>query len=221
MVDFIKAQEKVLAKPIKDLDDCRLAMACLGRIRENFIEMDMDLELMEAAYATFQRFKIDVPKEDIERVDTLRFTFTMMINHAKIVQEEIVKVQGPLQAQLNAGVMVFAQDVEVFDNDYELNGPMVPGLQAREASERVLLFQSRFDELWAKFDMYSSGEALFGLEVHDYPVLHQRKKDLNLLNKLYSLYLQVNATIDGYFDLFWSDVDTEVIVVELTEFQNR
>lgn len=81
MVDFIKQQEKILAKPIKDLDDCRLAMACLQRIRENFIEMDLDLGLMEEAYSTFAKFKIDVPKEDVERIDTLRFNFNNMVNN--------------------------------------------------------------------------------------------------------------------------------------------
>lgn len=69
--------------------------------------------------------------------------------------------------------------------------------------------------------MYSSGEALFGLEVHDYPILHKRKKEFNLLNKLYGLYLAVNHSIDGYYDLLWMDVDTEIIIAELTEFQNR
>lgn len=98
---------------------------------------------------------------------------------------------------------------------------MVPGLSAREASDRVLLFQDRFDELWRKFEMYSSGEKLFGLEVNDYPILHKRKKEFNLLNKLYGLYLQVNHSIDGYYDLLWTDVDTEVIMAELQDFQNR
>lgn len=56
-------------------------MACLQLIRENFIEMDLDLGLMEEAYGIFSRFKIDVPKEDIERIDTLRFNFENMVNH--------------------------------------------------------------------------------------------------------------------------------------------
>lgn len=98
---------------------------------------------------------------------------------------------------------------------------MIPGLAAREASDRVLLFQSRFDELWRRFEMYSSGQRLFGLEVTDYPILHQRKKDLNLLNKLYGLYILVNNSIDGYFDILWTDVEFEDIMAELTEFQNR
>lgn len=140
---------------------------------------------------------------------------------AKTVQEQICTVQGPLLEELNAGVAVFAQDVDVFDEDFDANGPMVPGLSAREASDRVLLFQDRFDELWRRFEMYSSGEALFGLEVKDYPALHKRKKEFNLLNKLYGLYLAVNQSIDGYYDLLWSDVDTEIIFAELQEFQNR
>ena len=37
MVDFIAEQEFILAKPINDLDDVRMAMNCLEKIRENFI----------------------------------------------------------------------------------------------------------------------------------------------------------------------------------------
>ncbi|KAK5645861.1 hypothetical protein RI129_004325 [Pyrocoelia pectoralis] len=221
MIDFIKTQEKVLARPIKNLDDCRLAMMCLQRIRENFIEMDMDMTLIEEVYAIFLKFNIDVPQDDLDRIDTLRYNFNQMITNGKKMQVNICKVQEPLQKELLAGVKVFGKDVEGFDVDYEINGPMVPGLQAREASDRVLIFQARFDDLWAKFEMYSSGESLFGLEVHDYPILQKRKKEFVLLNKLYGLYTQVNSTIDGYFELLWTDVDTEVIINELAEFQNK
>lgn len=59
----------------------RIAMNCLETIRNNFIEMDMDLGTMEESYAIFLRFKVAVSKEDIDRVDTLRMNFTNMINH--------------------------------------------------------------------------------------------------------------------------------------------
>lgn len=87
MVDFIKAQEKILSKPIKDLDDCRIAMNCLENIRNNFIEMDMDLGTMEESYSIFIRFKVDVSKEDTDRVDTLRLNFTNMVNHVQFSRE--------------------------------------------------------------------------------------------------------------------------------------
>lgn len=86
---------------------------------------------------------------------------------------------------------------------------------------RVLLFQARFDELWRKYEVYSSGEKLFGLQVKEYPVLEERKKQFNLLQRLYGLYLVVIKAIDGYFELAWSEVDIEVIMAELQEFQNK
>lgn len=56
---------------------------------------------------------------------------------------------------------------------------------------RVILFQSRFDELWRRFEMYSNGEKLFGMEVKDYPILHQKKKEFNLLSKLFVFFFFV------------------------------
>jgi len=86
---------------------------------------------------------------------------------------------------------------------------------------RLILFQARFDELWERFQTFSSGEALFGIEVTDYPVLHQRKRELSLLQKLYTLYLQVMRTIDSYYDIPWAEIDIESIITELADFQNR
>lgn len=38
MIDFIKEHEKILQKPINNLDDVRQAMAVLEKIRDNYIE---------------------------------------------------------------------------------------------------------------------------------------------------------------------------------------
>ncbi|KAF5272454.1 hypothetical protein FQR65_LT04922 [Abscondita terminalis] len=220
VVDFIKAREKVLGRVISNLDDCRIGMNCLQQVREYFINMDLLLQELEEVYGILTNHDIDIPKEDADRIDSLRLNFQNMIEHAK-VQAAIVEIQGPLLEELLAGVKVLSEDVTAFDIDFELNGPLIPGLHAREASDRVLLFQARFDDLWAKFENYATGEALFGLPPSDYPILHKRKKEFVLLNRLYGLYLQVNMTIDGYFDLLWSEVDIETMTAEITEFQNR
>lgn len=58
------------------------------------------------------------------------------------------------------------------------SGPNVPGIDPREASERLAIYQTRFDELWRKFTTYSGGEELFGLPVTDYPDLQVRQQPL-------------------------------------------
>lgn len=85
----------------------------------------------------------------------------------------------------------------------------------------MTLFQMRFDELWERYERYANGEKLFGLPLSEYPTLFERKKQMNLLNKLYSLYVQVIKSIDGYKDLLWSEVDIDAINADLVEFQNR
>lgn len=88
-------------------------------------------------------------------------------------------------------------------------------------AHRVIMFQSRFDDLWRRFEMYSNGEKLFGLVVNDYPILHQKKKEFNLLSKLYSLYLAVMNSIDGYFQTPWGEINIEQIIAQLSEFDIR
>ena len=58
------------------------------------------------------------------------------------------------------------------------------------------------------FQTYSNGEELFGLPVTDHPELKRIRKELNLLQKLYSLYNLVMDSIDGYYDILWTEVST-------------
>ncbi|KAL6445584.1 hypothetical protein ACFW04_000844 [Cataglyphis niger] len=221
VTDYISEKNKVLSRNIKDLEDVRVAMKCLGEIRDDFILLDMELILIEETYTLMAKFNIDILKEDQDIVDGLRYNFSNMLYMAKQVQAIICEMQEPLRNELVSGVAVLKEKVAQFDIDFELNGPMVEGIPAKEASERLILFQVRFEELWERYETYSSGESLFGIEITEYPALQQRKREINLLQKLYTLYLQVMHTIDSYFDIPWSEIDIEAIETELADFQNK
>ncbi|XP_018048480.1 PREDICTED: dynein heavy chain 8, axonemal [Atta colombica] len=221
ITDYILEKNKVLSRHIKDLEDVRVAMKCLAEIRDDFVSIDMELILIEETYTLMGKFNIDILKEDQDIVDGLRYNFNNMLNIAKQVQIVICEMQEPLKKELIDGVVVLKKKVAQFDIDFELNGPMIEGIPAKEASERVILFQARFEELWERYETYSSGESLFGIEVTEYPALQQRKKELHLLQKLYTLYLQVMRTIDSYYDIPWSEIDIESIITELVDFQNK
>ena len=98
---------------------------------------------------------------------------------------------------------------------------MVANVAPREASDRLVIFQNRFDNLYRKYTTYTGGEELFGLPVSECPELLQIKKEIGLLQKLYGLYNDVIDTVNGYYDILWSEVDIEKINLELSEFQNR
>lgn len=98
---------------------------------------------------------------------------------------------------------------------------MEPGIEPREASDRLALFQARFDDLWSKYETYSGGEALFGLPVREYPDLQDIRKELGILQKLYQLYNVVLDTVGGYYSIAWTEIDIEAINQQLLDFQTR
>lgn len=152
---------------------------------------------------------------------TISQIFSFFVFQSKKVQKNLVDVQEPFKKVMIEGIEKFRQDIEQFDRDFEDKGPLQPGLPAREASDRVTIFQMRFDDLWEQYERYANGEKLFGLPLSEYPTLFEKKKQMNLLSKLYSLYSQVMRSIDGYYDVLWVDVDIDAITNEIQEFQNR
>ena len=184
-----------------------------------------------------------------KKCDSIRYAWQKCLDLGKKVQSDLEVIAPQFQAELISSVEQFRQDNIDFEEAYAYEGPMVDGIKPAQASERLAVFQSRFDGLfrivfkiqisgsyWSanekrvwnvlktdkrKFITYSSGEGLFGMAVTSYPKLESIKKELSLLQKLYGLYNAVMDSIDGYYDIPWAEVDTEVINGQLLDFQNK
>lgn len=137
------------------------------------------------------------------------------------VQMHLIEIQPQFKCELHNQIVFFAKDNSQFISSYTERGPMGEGINPREASERLQEFQCTFDGLWRRFQTYSDGEELFGLVKTPYPELERIRKELNLLQKLYSTYNTVMDSIDGYYDIAWVDMDIEKINSDLIDFQNR
>ncbi|XP_076449104.1 dynein axonemal heavy chain 5-like [Babylonia areolata] len=219
--DFTEDIMKRLSRPIKDLDDIRYAIAALKELREKEIEIDMSISPIEESFAMLAKYEMPVPQSQMEQCDTLRYSWERLEETAMKVSNHLVDIQPGFREDLINNVKTFNTDCTEFYGNYDENGPMVPGVPPREASERLLVFQNNFDTLYRKYITYTGGEELFGLEVSDYPELLRIKRELTLLQKLYGLYNNVIDAVRGYYDIFWVEVDIEKIEGELADFQNR
>lgn len=109
-------------------------------------------------------------------------------------------------------------DVDEFRKNFEVNGPMVPGIEPREALNRLRMFSDEYSVRKRKYDSYYAGEKLFGLPHQSYPALEETKKEIELLDKLYNLYSKVKDTIAKWKDVQWSEIKSEIAkMVEQTE----
>ncbi|XP_071819604.1 dynein axonemal heavy chain 5-like isoform X1 [Apostichopus japonicus] len=218
---FMEDMQKRLARPIKDLDDVRAAMAALEEIRANEIKIDMTIGPVEESFMLLNKFELHFHDGNAEKVDSLSYSWKNLHAQAQQVQLHLLTIQPQFKSNLLKGVEAYHKDSTDFVGDYTERGPMVQGIAPREASDRLQVYQAQFDELWAKFLTYSGGEQLFGLPVTEYPDLQRIKREFTLLQKLYSLYNNVIDSVDGYYDIPWVEVDIEKINQELMDFQNK
>jgi dynein heavy chain len=77
---FIEDIEKRLSREIKDLEDIRLVMIAVKDLRENEIRIDMNITPIEESYAMLQMHGVNIPREEIERSDTLRYRWGKLQN---------------------------------------------------------------------------------------------------------------------------------------------
>uniref|UniRef100_UPI00358ECCF5 dynein axonemal heavy chain 8 n=1 Tax=Myxine glutinosa TaxID=7769 RepID=UPI00358ECCF5 len=220
-ITFNNEQQKSLSRSIQHLDDVRFAMATIHHIHEKEIDFDMSFGPTEEAYAILNHFEFQVTKEERESVDTLQYSFAKLLSKTKSVQDELVKMQPEFKYALQDSVDKFKKEVVSFSQYYKMEGPMVQGITPSEASNKLEICQGILDNLWSKFTAYSSNEELFGLPVNKYADLERMKTEMGLLQKLYGLYNSVMTSINGYFDVLWTNMDIEKINAELLDFQNR
>uniref|UniRef100_A0A8C3PI70 Uncharacterized protein n=2 Tax=Charadriiformes TaxID=8906 RepID=A0A8C3PI70_9CHAR len=218
---FIENVSKRLSRPIHDLDDVRGAMEALKEIRENEIKIDMTVGPIEESYSVLHKYNLLFQDGNTERVDGLAYAWKNLNTQALRVEDLLLKVQPDMKTDLLSGVQKFQMDTAEFYKDYDEKGPNEDNILPHEASDRLQIFQAKFDELWRKYISLSGGEELFGLPVTEYPELHKIKRELSLLQKLYGLYNSVTASINGYNEILWNDLNIEKINNELLDFQNK
>ncbi|CAL8248584.1 unnamed protein product [Lota lota] len=218
---FVDEAGKKLNRQIKDLDDIRIAMAALKEIREHQISIDFQVGPIEESYAMLHKYGLSVAKEEVEKVDTLRYTWEKLLSRSTEVQNELSSLQPNFRGELIDNVETFLEDCSHFYQDYDEDGPMAVGLAPQDASDRLIMFQNRFDNLFRKYVTYTGGEELFGLPVTHHPQLLEIRKQLTLLQKLYGLYNSVIDTVNGYNNDLWADIHIERINNELLDFQSR
>ncbi|CAF4128186.1 unnamed protein product [Rotaria sp. Silwood2] len=219
--DFFKKTEPRLNRQLRDLDDVRFVINALDTLKENFVFVDHTIEPLEEVYNLFKRYSIDIPQEEQMAIEMLRSTHERLLKRAKHVTHDLVKTQQSFLDRFLIDTKQFQNDVTDFVEDYDNNGPMIEGLPAQEASDRLTHFESRFNDLWKRYETFVAGEELFGLDKTEYIHLQTIKKQLNYLKRLYGLYNDVIKTMEMYYETNWKDFHIDQITNEIQEFQNK
>ncbi|KAI8118220.1 axonemal, Dynein heavy chain 5 [Lucilia cuprina] len=152
----INEMDRKLDRPIRDLDDVRMIMETLSKIREQEVDMELRIDPIEEAFNVLTRYEVQVEREQFDLVDNLRSTFQNLLACALQAQVKLLEMQPSFQDDLKTNLDNFKQDKITYVNEYRTAGPMQPGLTPREASDRLILFQNRFEGMWRRLQTYQN-----------------------------------------------------------------
>eukprot|EP00854_Cymbomonas_tetramitiformis_P001067 gene1068-1616_t len=210
MFNYMRETTLKLNRKVEDLEDVRTAMGVLKEVRERESEIDHLMVPIEEIYSLLGRYEVRVAKEETDMVGDLRYSWKKLRKLAIDITDNLTRLQVGFKRELLKEVKLFIVDVVNFRQEFDVSGPMVEGLEPTEAVDRLKKFNQLFDVRKRKWINYSSGEELFGLPVTEYPELERTEKEITLLDRLYSLYVTVINTINGYGDYFWVDVQAQI-----------
>ena len=94
-------------------------------------------------YAMLQRYEIPVAKEELDRNDSLNFSWKTLREKAFTMQCHLTEIQPNFKGNLQEKVLEFTEETSQFYDDYEAKGPLSPDKlsDAREAATAMHIFQ--------------------------------------------------------------------------------
>jgi hypothetical protein len=139
--------ERKLERSIRDLDDIRMVIETLKKIRENEVDMELKIEPIEEAFNVLTRYDLPVDREDLELVDNVRYCWQRVLSRAMDMNIYLLESQPQLQKELADNLKHFKLDCVQYCHEYRTLGPMMPGLTPREASDRLIMFQVNYKDI--------------------------------------------------------------------------
>jgi len=177
LTDNIKQIKLKIEKPAKDIDSLGQVMHALEEIRKKDSEIEIQFRPVIEMYALLDTYIPEImEKEEMDPQTILDKDWGQLVDQAVNIRNDLQGQQADFKKSLILGINVLVDDVIDFRKNFEKNGPMVTGIEPREALNRLRMFSEEYSIRKRKFDSYNAGEGLFGLPNQNYPALSETAK---------------------------------------------
>lgn len=200
LLEYIRVTTNKLSREVNSLDSLRYVMVVLREIRERETTIEIEIAPILDMYRLLEAYVPGtlVDKEEMDQKSIIRHNWRKLVEFAETITDNLSLVQGVYKKKLLADTREFRVDVKQFRADFEENGPMMQGIDPMEAVERLRRFKEDLAVRERKMEMYKAGEDLFALQQSQYPELIKSRKEVSLLDQLYSLYVEVINSYETY-----------------------
>jgi dynein heavy chain len=94
-------------------------MTALKELRENEIRIDMSILPIEESYTMLQKYAIQVPREEIDKCDTLRYNWQKLLQLSSQTTSLLLQLQPTYKDQLKKNVDSFSTECTTYYDEYK------------------------------------------------------------------------------------------------------
>jgi dynein heavy chain len=225
LFDYMRGMTNRLNMPVQSLDTLRYVMSVLKEVREKESSIGMEVGPMMDMYVMLEHYLPGgiIDKEEIEQMSSILGAWKKVVEHAEMIADSLSAVQGTYKKQLIWDIKDFGMDCKAFRKEFEDHGPIVPGIKPQLAVEKLKKFKDELANRERKQDMYRAGEELFALRPTRFVEIGKTRKDISLIDLLYSLYVDVQQSVKNWAQIRWQDVADQIVSITETtnSFDNR
>ena len=212
-IQMIKNFNTRINREVKDFTSLKFVIDALSDIRDTQSWISMDFLSIFSRYELLEKY---LSSEFLSNIETdnksmLRVLWKRLLVNAEQVRDKVNELQEPFRKSLLKNIKIFQKDVVDFNESYLNEGPFACDItKPSDAMVKLNKFEREFDTLFRKFELYQSGETLFGLKKTKYDTIHKIKDELILLRQLYDVYGSVIDTMDEYRNISWTQVMSSI-----------
>ena len=211
LYDYMRSITNKLNVEVSSLDTLRYVMNVLKEIREKESSFEMEVSPISDMYFILDRYLPNVTdKEELESKAGMIVTWKKVLENAEVVAHNLSAVQGTYKKQLLWDVREFCIDIRSLRKDFEASGPLVPGIKPQAAVDKLKRFKDEVASRERKIEMFRAGEELFAVRPTRFHEVTKTRKEISLVDQLYSLYVDVTNSIKVWSAFLWTDISEKI-----------
>jgi dynein heavy chain len=215
LFEYMRVITNKLNIEVQSLDTLRYVMTVLKEVREKESSIEMEVSPILDMYNMLEQYLPDgvFDHEEIEQKSTMITSWGKVVEHAESLANSLSAVQGTYKMQLVRDIREFTMDIRSLRKDFEENGPLIPGIKPALAVDKLKKYKDELVVRERKLDMYRGGEELFALRPTRFNEVAKTRKEITLIDQLYSLYVDMEASFKVWAAYLWRDIADQVSAI--------
>ena len=216
--EYIRLTINKLNAEVDSLDTLRYKMSILAEIREKESTIVTELNPILDLYTMLNKYIPDgiMDKDELEQKSTMHSAWRKLVEYADEVASNLSSVQGTYKKALVSDIRDFCIDVKALRIEFESHGPLQPGLKPAAAVDLLKKYKDILKVQERKMETYRGGEELFALRPSRFDDLLKIRKDVNLIDQLYSLYQEASDSFQRWEGMRWAYVGENIEAMQET-----